>query len=63
MKGVAPVSNVAETGKKCVLRVPRGNEKWKALASEYEGSEAEFAPPGCLGVVFASSRKAWMIED
>lgn len=63
MKGVAPVSNVAETGKKCVLRVPRGNEKWKALASEYEGREAEFAPPRCLGVVFASSRKAWMIED
>ena len=63
MKGVAPVSNIAEAGKRCVLRVPRGNEEWKALASEYEGREAEFAPPGCLGVVFASSRKAWMVEE
>ena len=63
LNGVAPVSNVAEAGKKCVLRVPAGNEAWKALASEYEGREAEFAPPGCLGVVFASSRKAWMVEE
>ncbi len=63
MKGVAPVANVAESGKKCVVRVPRGNEAWKALASEYEGREADFAPTGCLGVVFASSRKAWMVPD
>ncbi len=63
MKGVSPVANVAESGKKCVLRVPRGNASWKALASEFEGREAEFAPPGCLGVVFASSRKAWVLED
>ncbi len=63
MKGVAPVANVAETGKKCVVRVPEGNKEWKALASEYEGREAEFAPPNCLGVVFASSRKAWMVEN
>lgn len=63
MKGVAPVANVAESGKKCVLRIPRGSEAWKALASAYEGREAEFAPPGCLGVVFASSRKAWIIEE
>ncbi len=63
MKGVAPVANVAETGKKCVVRVPKGNKEWKALASEYEGREAEFAPQNCLGVVFASSRKAWMVEE
>ena len=63
MKGVAPVGNIAETGKKCVVRVPRGNKEWKALASEYEGREDEFAPPDCLGVVFASSRKAWMLEE
>ena len=61
MKGVAPVANVAETGKKCFVRVPKGSEEWKALASEYEGREAEFAPPNCLGVVFASSRQAWMV--
>jgi hypothetical protein len=61
MKGVPAVANVAESGKKCVFRVPHDSESWKALASEFEGREAEFAPPGCLGVVFASSRKAWMI--
>ena len=63
MKGVAPVANIAETGKKCVVRVPKGNKEWKVLASEYEGREAEFAPPNCLGVVFASSRKAWMVDE
>ncbi len=63
MKGVPSVSNASEGGKKCIFRIPRGNESWKALASEFEGREAEFAPPGCLGVVFASSRKAWVVEE
>ena len=63
MKGVPSVSNASEDGKKCIFRIPRGNESWKALASEFEGREAEFAPPGCLGVVFASSRKAWVVEE
>ena len=62
MKGVPPVSSDSEAGKRCVLRVPEGSAAWKAFASEFEGREAEFAPPGCLGVVFASSRKAWMVE-
>ncbi len=63
LKGVPAVSNTSECGKKCIFRIPRGNESWKALASEFEGREAEFAPPGCLGVVFASSRKAWVVEE
>jgi len=63
MTGVPAVSNAAAEGKKCVFRIPRGNESWKALASAFEGREAEFAPPGCIGVVFASSRKAWVVEE
>lgn len=61
-KGMPPVANTAPHGKKCVLRA-KGPE-WAALASEFEMEESKYAPEGCKGVFFSSSRTAWaMIED
>ncbi len=61
--GVRPVANTAEKAKPCVIRVKNSDGSWEALASEYEGVEAKFAPENCVGVMFASSRKAWLIIE
>lgn len=62
-KGVSPVANTAEQGKPCVIRVKNSDGSWEALASEFEGVEEKFAPKNCVGVMFASSRKAWLIIE
>lgn len=61
--GVRPVANTAEKAKPCVIRVKNSDGSWEALASEFEGVEAKFAPKNCVGVMFASSRKAWLIIE
>ena len=61
--GVRPVANTAEKAKPCVIRVKNSDGSWEALASEFEGVEEKFAPKNCVGVMFASSRKAWLIIE
>lgn len=61
--GISPVANTAERPKSCIIRVKNSDGSWEALASEFEGVEKEFAPTDCVGVMFASSRKAWLIIE
>ena len=61
--GVSPVANTAEKAKPCVIRVKNSDGSWEELASEFEGVEEKFAPKNCVGVMFASSRKAWLIIE
>lgn len=61
--GISPVANTAERPKSCIIRVKNSDGSWEALASEFEGVEKEFAPTNCVGVMFASSRKAWLIIE
>ena len=61
--GVKCVLNSAHEGKTCVLRVPANDSEWQGLVSPFELEEEKYAPPGCAGVIFASSRKAWVVLD
>mgnify|MGYP000378786290 CR=1 FL=1 len=61
--GGSTVANTAERPKSCIIRVKNSDGSWEALASEFEGIEKEFAPTNCVGVMFASSRKAWLIIE
>lgn len=61
--GVPCVLNSAKEGKKCIIRVPADDEEWQGLISPFELCERDYAPPSCAGVLFASSRKAWVVLD
>lgn len=61
--GVPCVLNSAKEGKKCIIRVPADDEVWQGLISPFELCERDYAPPSCAGVLFASSRKAWVVLD
>ncbi len=61
--GVPCVLNSAKEGKKCIIRVPADDEEWQGLISPFELCERDYAPSSCEGVLFASSRKAWVVLD
>ena len=61
--GVPCVLNSAKEGKKCIIRVPVEDEEWQGLISPFELCERDYAPSSCEGVLFASSRKAWVVRD
>ena len=63
LRGVRPIPNTAQEGKRCILRVPADDESWAGLISPFELGEQAYAPPSCDGVLFASSRKAWVMRD
>ncbi len=61
--GVPCVLNSAKEGKKCIIRVPAEDVEWEGLISPFELCERDYAPPSCVGALFASSRKAWVVRD
>ena len=61
--GVPCVLNSAKEGKKCIIRVPVEDMEWQGLISPFELCERDYAPASCVGVLFASSRKAWVVRE